>query len=350
MSKAYVGDQVEIESSSDTVEQVKAALGAAVEIDESPTEETETEKKPPVKEEAEEAESEEGETETEEEEAEEEEAEAEEEKPKKKAPPTHVPLSRLNEEIRRRKTLERQLAEKDSEPEPEVTAVAEVRPQNYSGKPEPKIEDFQSDPVKYPDPYASLIKEHGAWTREEARAEMAFEQRRDAFVAKREEETKLFKESLKVTTALRPDWDSVMKANKDVGVNTEAQAFMEESAIGSYMLLYLVEHQDELNEINSMRKRQRDAAMTELETALLAEVAELQGEEVVEAEKPGVKKVTPPPKKKLISQTPPPANRLKPAGPGPKSLQDLAGPVDKQGIDIEFNPEYERQAKARKRI
>ena len=56
MSKAYVGDQVEIESSSDTVEQVKAALGAAVEIDESPTEETETEKKPPVKEEAEEAE------------------------------------------------------------------------------------------------------------------------------------------------------------------------------------------------------------------------------------------------------------------------------------------------------
>jgi hypothetical protein len=124
---------------------------------------------------------------------------------------------------------------------------------------------------------------------------------------------------------------------------------MEESEIGSYMLLYLVEHRDELDTINSMRKRPRDAAMAELETRLKAEVAELSGEEIEEDGEP-VKKVTPPPKKKLVSQAPPPANRLKSAGPGPKSLQELAGPEDKQGVDLDFNPEYERQRRARKRI
>lgn len=344
----YVGDQIEIESTSDTPEQVATAMGATIEIDESPTGETETGKKPPAKEEAEEPESEEGETKTEEEETEEEPAEkADKEKPKKADPMPVVPRAKLNKVIARVKELERQLAEKDNEPEPE--AVAEVRPETFSGKPEPKIEDYTSNSEKYPDPYATLVKEHGAWMREETRAEIAFEQRRDAFIKRREEETKLFKASEKVTLQIRPDYNSVMKANKDVEVHPEIQAFLEDSEIGSYGLLYLAEHQDELQSLNSMRKRARDAAMTELETTLLAEVKELQGDEAEPEEEPETK-VTPPPKKKLLSKAPLPANRLKPAGPGPKSLQELAGPVDKQGIDIEFNPEYERQTKARRKV
>ncbi len=347
MSKQYVGDQIEIESGTDTPEQVAAAMGATIEVDEVPAKETETEKKPPAKEEAEEAEPEVGETETEEEETEEAEAEAEEEKPKKKAPPKQVPYSRLKEEVAKRKALERQLAAKDDEPEAEV--VAETRPQTFCGEPEPKIEDFLSKPDEYPDPYAAFTKKNGEWVRKETRAEMLYDQRKEAFVKRREEETKLFKASEKVTLEIRPDYSSVMKANASVEVHSEAQAFMEESTIGSYMLLYLAEHQDELSEINSMRKRARDAAMTELETTLLAEVKELRGEDAESEEEPE-KKVTPPPKKKLISKAPLPANRLKPAGPGPKTLQELAGPPDKQGIDLDFNPEYERQTKARRRI
>ena len=116
---------VEIESSTDTVEQVQEALGSAIEIEESPSaEEAETPaqeaEQPPAKpskeaktEDAEEEATESGETTTEEEtEQTEEEEQAEEKKEAKPKAADTIPRARLNKEIARRKDLERQLREK----------------------------------------------------------------------------------------------------------------------------------------------------------------------------------------------------------------------------------------------
>lgn len=347
----YVGDQVEIESSSDTVEQVKAAMASTVEIEESPAEETETEKKPPTKEKAkEEPEPEAGETETEEEETEEEteekpdKAEAEEEKPKKKATPTHVPLSRLNEVIRKVKTLERQLAERDEEPEPEVKTVAETKPQTYCGRPKPTIDDFTKDPEKYPDPYATFAEAYGDWKVDESDAKREFDGRQKAVAKAREEEDALFKATVPKTLERRADYNDVVNGS-DVMIHDDMVKFIKQSDIGPDLLLYFVEHPDEAERVRTLRSRAQSAEMFAIEATLKEEFGIT---DEVEEEAVPPKKVIPPPKKKLVSHTPPPPNRLKPAGPGPKSLQELAGPADKQGIDIDFNPAYERAVKARR--
>lgn len=336
---------IEIESSSDTVEQVTEALAKSIEIDEAPAA-TEEEEKPVVKppRAKEEPAEEEPAAETEEEEPTEEEAVVEEEKPKKPAP-KHVPLSRLNEEIRKRKAAERraEAAEASEEPAPEVKPGVDTKPQTYCGRTKPTIAEFQADPEKYPDPYASHADAVGEWYADERDAKREFESRATAAAKAREEETALFKSTLPKTLERRPDYHDIVTGS-DVRIHAEIERFVYESEIGPDMLLYFVENPDEAEKLNGMRTRSRAVAMLELEEKLKEEI----GVEEPEAEeKPAAKKIVPPLKKE-VSKAPLPPSRLKPAGPGPKTLQELAGPVDKVGVDLDFNPAYEKAVKAKR--
>lgn len=350
---------IEIETSSDTPEQVKAALAqSGIEVEESPAEEQEkptpkekpAEKAPkPAKEEAEEEpEAEETEEEVTEEEQPEEEAEAEKEKPPKKTPNPLVPRSRLTEEIQKRKDLERRLAERDREkPAKETVADEPEEPTTYSGKPEPTLADFENKPDKYPDPYAALIKAHGDWSREEGRAQARFEQQEEAKVAAQRELVTNFNKNLKETIKRIPDYQEIVDSSP-VEISGLMERRVYKSEVGGDMLAYWAQNPDEAADIVAMDLDEQAFAIAELETRIKAEIkAASKGKDAEEEEEP-VKPTPKVPGKKEVSKAPLPPNRLKPAGPGPKTLQELAGPPDKTGIDIEFNPEYERAVKARR--
>ncbi len=349
MLEQYVGDQVVIRSTSDSVEQVKEAFGESAEVETTETKQTETttEKKPPAK--VDKAEPKADETETEEEPAEEEPAEekadAEKVKPKKAAPET-VPRSRLNQEIQRRKDLERQLAEKNRE-KPEKTETPEsTEPKTFSGKPEPTIADFQ-DNEKYPDPYAALNKATADWVRAETRAEIAEQQRLDAIEAARLERIAPFNQQLKETLKRRPDYQDAVSGST-VDLSGYMEAFIFDSTIGPDLLLHFAENPEDAEAIVAKGARGQATGMIELETRIKAEIkAGSSEEEETETEEEKVAAAALP-KKKLVSKAPPPVPRLKSAGPQPKTLQELAGPTDNSGIRVQFNPEYEKAAKARR--
>ena len=336
MPEAYVGDQIGIRSTTDTVEQVKEALGpvTGIRIDNSQTEE---EEKPAEEEETPVAETEtEEETEEQREAREAAEAEAAEEKKARKAMPL-VPRARLNEEIRKRKELERQLAEKDDEPAP-VKTVAETRVQTYCGRPKPTIDDFNKDPEKYPDPYATLADKSGEWHADERDAKRAFESAVEAEIA-------TFRDAIPETLKRRPDYNEVVNGS-DVQISQNMKKFMYQSDIGPDMLLYLVENPDEAARILNMRERAQSAELFALEATLMEEfgIEDETEEEVV----PPPKKTVVPPPKKTVSKAPIPASRLKSVGPQPKTLQDLAGTTDRESGRVEYNPAYTQAVKARR--
>lgn len=346
---------VEIESSTDTVEEVQEALGSAIEIEESPSADEgeapeEKETTPAATEETEEETPEAGETTTEEEtEQTEEEEEAEEKKEAKPKAADTIPRSRLNKEIARRKELERQLREKSASSTEKETAPTETEPQSFSGKPEPKIEDFVSND-KYPDPYATFTKEHGKWVREETMAEIAQQQEQQAAENERKALVANFTKAMKDTVKRLADYNDVIEENADVQISGPMQLRIYKSAIGPDLLYHLAKNPDEAAEIFDMDSDDQIAAMVELETRIKGEIkashkATAGESETSESTPP--KKTVPP--KKVVSKAPVPPSRLKPAGPGPKSLEELAGPTDRVGVDLEFNPEYERAWKAQRK-
>jgi len=350
-----------IETSTDTVEETKAALAqSGIEVEESPAEEKEKpapkdkkEEKDPKPAKEEEAEEEPVAEETEKEEAGEGEPEAEEkaepekEKPAKKTPNPTVPRSRLTEEIQKRKDLERRLAERDREKPPAKTEATEPEvPTTYSGKPEPTLADFESKPDKYPDAYAALIKAHGDWSREEGRAQARFEQQQEAQEAARRELTANFNKNLKETIKRIPDYQEIVDSSP-VEISGLMERRVYKSPVGGDMLAHWAQNPDEAADIVAMDLDEQAFAIAELETRIKADIkTRSKGEEEEAEEETPPKKASP--SKKEVSKAPLPPNRLKPAGPGPKTLQELAGPPDKTGIDIEFNPEYERAVKARR--
>ncbi len=349
---------IEIETSTDTVEQVKAALEPTIEIEESQPEETEAEAKPVVKPAKEAAQETETETEEETEETEEAEESAEEEeetvKPKKAAPPT-VPRSRLNEEIRKRRDAESRLEEaRRSKPAAATKEepAEEAKPQFYCGRPKPMIKDFLDDPEKYPDPYASFGDVMGEWHADERDAKREYETRRAEAEEAREAQVAPYKALLPAMLERRPDYLDVVKAS-DVQISAPMQDFCWNSKIGPDIFLHFAENPEVAGEIMAIGTiRGQGRAMDALEAELAAELGVDLDETEEEQPKPKAKTkaAAPPPKKIVTSKAPPPIVPLKPAGKGPKTLQELAGPEDKTGIDIEFNPEYERAVKAQRRI
>lgn len=348
---------MEIETSTDTVEQVKEALGAGVEIEDSSEAATPTEEQDPETP-AEEAEAEAGAT-AEETETEEHSEEAEEGKGKKPAPkapakaPVLVPRSRLNQEIQRRKDAETALAAEKAKPPVKETPVEETpdEPQTFSGIAEPKIEDFLGN-EKYPDPYAAFTRVHGEWVRKETLAEVDQNKRVEAETAKHNERVAAFKANLKEAKETRlTDYDDVVNGSQ-VQISTFMERRVYKSKVGPDCLYYYVTNPEEAARIMALDVDDQAIAVVELEARIAADikagkVASPPEEEAEEAAAPGKqipKKEIP--RKPKGSQAPIPPNRIKPAGPGPKTLQELAGPEDRTGVDLDFNPEYERAVKA----
>ncbi len=351
---------IEIETSTDTPEEVKTALGATVEIEEgSPEEQAEEEeqpekpaarKAPKAKEEP----AEEPETDDEEEDDEEEEPEEEatEKKPKKQTP--MVPTARLNEEIRKRRDAEARLAAKET-PRKEEPA-AEERPKTFSGKPEPTMEEFMVGVDKFDDDAKEKarqahLKAVRQWDREEARAEAIYDAKVQEANERLTELRSDFEERKTAFAEQEPLYEELVPSST-VMLSDQQTNFVLDSEVGPHLLLYFVQHPKEAETIRRMKGRSQAAAMLTLE----AEVMEEYGVEL-EAEKPPVRVKAPkatetvtPPKKPITSKAPQPPSRIKSAGPGPKTEQDLAGPTDRVGIDIDFNPAYEKAVAARRKI
>ena len=353
MPQAYVGDQIGIRSTSDTVEQVQEALGTKTGIrvdasatDDEPKPEEEipgADEKPDEGDEPDPDETEEDKEEREQAEADAA-AEAELAKSKKGKPMPVVPRARLNEEIRKNKELERQLAAKSEKVEPE-TPAAEVRPVTYCGRPEPKIEDYTGNAAKYPDPYAAFIKDNGQWVRDETRAELAYESRQAAAQKAREAEYAPFNASVAETLKRRPDYNDVVNGSKVPISDRMADFVTKEAEIGAEVLLYLSENPDEAERIRELSIREQRVEMFALEATLMEELGIADDDD----EPAPPKKTTPAAvPKKAVSKTPAPPARIKAGGPGIKSLQDLAGPVDREGIRVEYNPAYTAAVKARR--
>ena len=336
---------IEIETSTDSVEEVQEAMGAAVEIEESPLPEA-TEEQPEEEKPAEESAEEESEKTDDEEEAPEVEEKAE-EKPVKKAVPQTVPRSRLNEEIRKRKDLEQQLRERREPAAVKAEAPSESNePQTFSGKPEPKIEDYLDKPDKYPDPYAALIKDHSKWTREETLAEVEANKVQESADAAKAKLVGAFNKHVETAIKERiPDYTEVV-SESEVQISGLMERRIFKSPYGPDMLYALTQDPDRAAEILAMEIDDQVEAMIELESEIKAAI-------------PAVKKPagTPPnggpPRKPVVPKTsssaPPPPSRIKGAGPVPKSERELAGPEDRTGVDIEFSPELERLDRAKKK-
>ena len=351
---------VEIESSTDTVEEVQAALGADVEESEPTEESAETETEPEAEAEAEaeaepDAEEEESEAdETNEEEEGESETEAEPEaapkagtdKPVKKAPPTVVSRKRLNEVIAQRNRY-RQLYEDvrtaPAEPAAKVEDAESDGPESFSGQVEPRIEDYQNN-EKYPDPYAAFTKDHGAWVRAETLAEVQFNRAQEEAVTERKKLVQGFNKTVKEALPRIPDYHERVK-HSDVQISGLMERRVYKSPVGPDILVHFVDNPDEAAEISALDAEGQIEAMVELEHRFKAEIKpKANGTGTTTGP---TKRIIPPPKKK--SSAPPPPTRLKNANQPPRTMQELAGPEDKQGIDIDFNPEYERAVNALKK-
>lgn len=342
----------EIETSTDTVEQVKAALASTIEIDESPVaaegEETpEAEAAEPAEEAVVADGSDEGQPGDEEE-------EVQTPKPavKKKAVPATVPRSRLNEEIEKRRRLEGQLEEARRRPAADTEVVkpaTESAPQNYCGRPKPKISDYTDHPDKYPDPYASHAEDYGEWVGDERDAKRTYNETTQRIQSEERERTQPFRDRLPAMLEERPDYnDIVLKSTAEI--SDAMTDFAITSEYGPDILLYFAENPAEADKITAVRNVRGQMRLME---ALEEQIKSGVDTPVVTASPiqrtPSAKAATPvvPPKK--VSSAPAPPTRLKPGGAAPRSLRELAGTEDRNGVDLDYNPEYTKAASARRR-
>lgn len=351
-------EDIEIVSSSDSVEQVKEALRAdGIEIDDTVAEEEQPPAKTPEKVATKPASESDGEVD-EEAAAGEEETPPKEEKPKKPVP-AMVPRARLNEEIEKRKAAERRLAagtppaKEEEEPEAETPASA---PQFFSGKPEPQLDTFTKDVDEFDakamaQAVSKYTQAHHGWSREEARAEATYNVKQAEIIRANEAKVAPFREREEATIERRPDYKEIVAAS-DAFVSAAMRDFMYESEIGPDMSLYFAEHPKEAKRIVALGGKSQPQAMRDLEAKIQSEIETPTEEGAAdEGDETPPAKVIPPkkPTAKTESKAPAPASRLKPNSPGPKSMSELAGPPDRVGVDIEFNPEYEKAYKAGRR-
>lgn len=356
-------EQFEIESSTDTVEQVKEALGATVEIDDTAPEGDEKpagDKDPKASKEADEPEEAESEESSEEKPDKEEKPEGD--KPKKKDPPPMVPRARLAEEVAKRKAAERKLASatREEDPDDEPAPEAAKEPQFFSGKARPKLADFtkgvdEFDSKAMSEATGKFTEAITDWASEEADAKATYRQEQTEIQRAHEARIGDFLERRDALFEAMPESREIILGSK-AKISPYMEGFVYESEVGAYLLLHFAENPKAAKQISDLRERSQSTAMLELEAKinkdLKAEAGEEGDEDADDESEPAESRVIPkkavPPKKPNVSKAPPPTTRLKTSGPGPKTEAELAGPTDKSGIDLEFNPEYERAVKARR--
>lgn len=346
---------VTIVTSTDTVEEVKAALGDTVEIEEETPAEEEGEKPAakPAKGEEEPSEEEPAEEETPEGDEEEGEPEEEGEAKPKKAAPSMVPKSRLDKEIQRRKNAERRASELETPTEEEEPPLEKIDRQFYSGKPKPMLADFLKGVDKFDAEAMAVAQEkfwdtREAWADEEAAAKIEFTKAVEKAEDARAQLVEGFSERCNAFAKAEPDYNEFVP-NSKVMLDGVQEQFIYESEVGPHMLLYFVQHPKEASRISSMRMRSKSEALLTLEAKLVKRYGVEEGTEEEEEEQPRIPK-KPVAAKKTASSAPVPPARIKPGGPGPRSERELAGPEDNSGVDIKFNPELERRDLERKKL
>ena len=362
-----VDNQIEIETSTDRPEDVAEALGAEIEIDDTASPEKES-PKPKTGDESNESDDDANEgNESEDENDEPEENDEQDVKPEKKPAPQTVPRSRLNEIIARKKEsdrqletersrvrdLERQLADKGKP----ATTAADVpqKGKTFCGEAEPDFATYTAgiDPYDAPkmnEANAKFIKAHGEWSRKEGKAEAAFEARKESVAQANKAILEEFASNVEQTKKRLPDYDEVV-TNNPTTISGWMHIRILKSPVGGDIAYYLAQNPDVAKEINGLAVDDQVAEIGSLERAIKRAIKAGGTVADLETEEPEEKATAPErkgPPKKTASTAPLPPSRIKSTGPGPKSEQELAGSDAKTGVDIDFNPDYEKTVKARK--
>ena len=208
----------------------------------------------------------------------------------------------------------------------------------FSGKPEPRFEDFE----KADDPYREYTKAHSRWAREEAvaqvRAETAARERANA-----ERRTQVeFDERQKEAVTLIPDYDEVLEEAVDIKASPVMQHVIYRSAVGPHLLYHLAQNPDECRRIYQLPEDRALIAMGRLEQQVESAV------DAIRAAKPTSKKESPKPKP--TSSAPEPVRPLGGSHPPAKSIRELAGPEDRIIDDVlRPNPDFLRRRNEERR-
>ena len=341
---------IEIETSTDTVEGVQAALGAGRES-QPPAGDAPNQGNPP-------ADATPPDTGAPEEEGSEEvqdggdegAASAEPEKGKEK-PPKFIPFERLSKVVKERNAeraenqrLKDELAqERASKAKASEAAPASTpeKPVTYSGVPKPKLADFQADPDKYPDPYESLAEAMGTWAADEALAKRDHEASKSHQQTEEQAVDAAFSERSVAVLERLPDFEQVVMGAK-APITDLMLYVIKRSEVGPDILYHLSKNPKEATRICALPLAMQGPELGELGAMIKMEIKAAAQPDAGDGSEPKPK----PKPKTPVSSAPPPMKPLHPTST-PKSVRQMAGPEDKSGVDIDFSSEYEAAQKKR---
>lgn len=272
--------------------------------------------------------------------------------------PSDVPRARLNKEISRRKALEEEAEElrervtrlEKAGKTPAAEPDDDDAPQTYSGKPEPKIEDYTGNPEKYPDPYAAFTKDSMQWAKEEAKAELRAEKESEALDRANLQRVEHFEATQAEIEKHYPDLKEVLASDeaRTVKVTQIVVDAIRDSDVGPAVLRHLVLNPEIAAEWMKKPLQSQLVAFGRLETKIEAEIeakkkeSKASDKKETRDDKDDKKDDSPPAKTK--SNAPQPPDRLKPSGDGKKSAREIAGGDEKHVVIISANlSEYEQK-------
>jgi len=220
------------------------------------------------------------------------------------------------------------------------TATAEPEtPTTYSGKPKPTIDQYTSQPDKYPDPYAAFAEDIGEWKADEKLAKRDADERERQAQERAQEQQAHFDEVRTKLEATFPDLDEVIHSDaaKKVLLSEKVIAAIKESEVGPAVLRHLV-----LNpEIAAGWLKKPEASQVAAYGKLEAQI-EIEIEKVSKKEPAKEKSEDPPAKPKQQSKAPDPPERLKPNGNPASTSRDVAGESGNI-TTVRYDSSYERR-------
>ena len=326
---------VTITSTTDSVEDVKAAMGAEMEDEPivDPNEPVVDPEKTPEEIEAERVAAEVAAAEGDEADDEEEPVVEADGKPKKitgyKKKAIRLEAELAHERETTRLLLESMKKDKEGADEEVVDEPAvdgkDAKTQTYCGEPRPKLEDFKDQP----DPYAALTEKSIDWAMKEGEAKAKFESQQAGFEAARNADTDRFNARLaevRKPDGIYPDYDEVYATIK--GKNVQVSPLMmglmmtakakDGTPASTDVMYYLAKNPDECNEIFALPEAEQAAEMGVVKFKALLET-ERRTAELAKKSKPNSKaKVDgdegepPVPKAAVKPKSPPPP--IKPVG------------------------------------
>jgi len=233
-----------------------------------------------------------------------------EEKPKKKTGWQRKieKQERENEELRNRlAAVEGKLAD----PAKDSPTQADETPKNFSGKPEPKAEDF--------DTYEKYTKALARWEFAEIRAEEAFNENQRSAKQARETAVKSFQDRAKEAAKKYDDFEEVIES--DLEISSAVHACMIESEHGPEIAYHLAKNPAEAERLNKLSPLAAAREIGKLETKFATAAAA--------------------PKPKPSSQAPDPITPVSSRAASPKKLGDAD--LDYEAHERLANKRYSRR-------